>query len=231
MNLAKKLFELQSLDLEMKKITTSLDDIANRLSDDSTVRTVKADLTDISKELAEIERTKKDLEWGIDELQKNIRQLDIKLFAGSIKNPKELLNLEQEKSAFKSKLKEKEDSLLDVMGKEESLQDKKLKASKRLKQVEDERQKEQQELSVEKKNLEHKIETLDKQRLEAISGIDSESMKIYERICTKKGHAVVRVEQGKCQGCRITLSISEMQHARGGVLVQCSSCGMILYLA
>ncbi len=231
MNLAKRLYELQNLDLEIKKDRSSLDDVAVRLEDDAVVRSAKSELEAITTELIELERNKKDLEWSVDDLQKNIKQIDIKLFGGNVKNPKELLSLEQEKSAFKAKLKEKEDVLLDLMGNEEVLQEKKVKAGKGLKQVENERQKEKQELLTEKKILGDKIEILFKQRQEIVSAIDSESVKVYEKICAKKGHAVVRVEQGKCQGCRITLSISEMQHARGGGLVQCSSCGMILYLA
>jgi predicted nucleic acid-binding Zn-ribbon protein len=48
---------------------------------------------------------------------------------------------------------------------------------------------------------------------------------------TRKGNAVVKVEQGRCQGCHIKLSMNEWQKARTGVLVQCSSCGRILYLS
>ena len=39
-----------------------------------------------------------------------------------------------------------------------------------------------------------------------------------------------RVEQGICRGCRISLPTTDLQQARSGKLVQCSSCGRILFL-
>jgi predicted nucleic acid-binding Zn-ribbon protein len=81
-----------------------------------------------------------------------------------------------------------------------------------------------------KKNLEEQLAALNTQRKQYSATIEDETLRLYEKIISKKGVAVVRVEQGKCQGCRLSLSMSEMQRARGGLLVQCSSCGMILYL-
>jgi len=36
---------------------------------------------------------------------------------------------------------------------------------------------------------------------------------------------------GICQGCRITLPNTDLQRARGGGVVRCSSCGRIIFLA
>jgi len=47
---------------------------------------------------------------------------------------------------------------------------------------------------------------------------------------TRGGLAVAEVRQRTCQGCRISLTISEEQRARhGDTLVICQSCGRILY--
>ena len=70
----------------------------------------------------------------------------------------------------------------------------------------------------------------DKARKLLMSEVGSQALEVYEWTKTRKGQAVARVEQGTCQGCRISLPMNELQQARTGKLVQCSSCGRILYL-
>lgn len=230
LNLAKKLFDLQALDLEIKTAQAALNDMEQRFQDDSTVKNIKLEFTIISDELNVVERSKKDLEWNIDDLQKNINQINVKLYGGTVKNPKELIGFEQEAKSFKLKLKEKEDELLDLMTKEDTLIKQKKSAEDTLKVVEKERQRERNTILSEKKAVEEQLADLNSRRQLSVSSIDDDSIKVYEKISSRKGYAVVRVEQGKCQGCRLSISINEMQRARGGMIVQCSSCGMILYL-
>ena len=54
---------------------------------------------------------------------------------------------------------------------------------------------------------------------------------LYTELKKQKGIAVAKVEQGICRGCRISLPTAELQQARSGSLVRCSSCGRILFLA
>jgi uncharacterized protein len=230
LNLAKKLFDLQALDLEIKTAEAALSDMEQRLQDDSKIKSIKQEYSTITGELTTIERSKKDLEWNIDELQKNINQINTKLYGGTVKNPKELMGFEQEAKVLKVQLKEKEDTLLDLMTKEDTLLKQKKSARDRLDVFEDEWQKEQVAILADKKIVEEQLADLNNRRQQNVSTIDDESIKIYEKISSKKGYAVVRVEQGKCQGCRLSISMSEMQRARSGTIVQCSSCGMILYI-
>jgi len=230
LNLVKKLFDLQALDLEIKTAEAALSDMEQRLQDDSKIKSIKQEYSTITGELTTIERSKKDLEWNIDELQKNINQINTKLYGGTVKNPKELMGFEQEAKVLKVQLKEKEDTLLDLMTKEDTLLKQKKSARDRLDVFEDEWQKEQVAILADKKIVEEQLADLNNRRQQNVSTIDDESIKIYEKISSKKGYAVVRVEQGKCQGCRLSISMSEMQRARSGTIVQCSSCGMILYI-
>jgi predicted nucleic acid-binding Zn-ribbon protein len=230
LNLAKKLFDLQALDLEIKTAEAALSDIEQRLQDDSKIKNIKQEYSTITDELTKVERSKKDLEWNIDELQKNINQINTKLYGGTVKNPKELMGFEKESKVLKTQLKEKEDNLLDFMAKEDTLLKQKNNTKEQLDIAENEWQKEQDVILADKKIIEDQLADLASRRQQSVSTIDDESLRIYEKISSRKGYAVVRVEQGKCQGCRLSISMSEMQRARSGTIVQCSSCGMILYL-
>jgi uncharacterized protein len=230
LNLARKLFDLQTLDLEIKTAEAALSDMEQRLQDDSKIKNIKQEYSIITDELTTVERSKKDLEWNIDELQKNINQVNTKLYGGTVKNPKELIGFEQEAKVLKAQLKEKEDTLLDLMAKEDTLIKQKKSTNDKLAVIENEWQQEQNAILADKKVVEEQLAELNDRRQQSVSSIDKDSIRIYENISSKKGYAVVRVEQGKCQGCRLSISMNEMQRARSGTIVQCSSCGMILYL-
>ena len=99
-----------------------------------------------------------------------------------------------------------------------------------LSDIEKEWQQQQKELISEKDKLETQLNQLNEKKQELVSGIEPQELQVYEFVRARKGNAVVKIEQGRCQGCHIKLPMNEWQKARTGTLVQCSSCGRILYL-
>ena len=226
----KRLYELQQIDLEIQSSQESLGDIRRQLGESEVLLAVRADILVSKKYLMEIDSQKRDAEWVVEDLRKNIAQVNEKLYGGKIKNPKELLSLEQEVGSFKARLRQKEDNLLDLMTEEETTQARVASETARLEKIEGEWQQEQELLTQRLSEIESQLFDLDQKRNVLTSGIDSQVLKLYEDIKLRKGQAVVKVEQGRCQGCRLNLPTSELQRARAGTLVQCSSCGRILYL-
>ena len=78
--------------------------------------------------------------------------------------------------------------------------------------------------------LKGELSELQRKRQLLSGEIDPQAVEFYEKLREQKGQTVAKVEQGICRGCRISLSSSELQRARSGNLVQCSSCGRILFL-
>ena len=226
----KRLYELQQIDLEIQNSQGSLDGIRRQLGESEILLAVRADILVSKKYLMEIGSQKRDAEWVVEDLRKNIAQINEKLYGGKVKNPKELLSLEQEVESFKARLRQKEDNLLDLMTEEETVQAKISSETTRLREIEGEWQQEQELLTRRLSEVEIQLFDLEQKRKVLTSGIDPQVLKLYEDVKLKKGQAVVKVEQGRCQGCRINLPTSEWQRARAGTLVQCSSCGRILYL-
>jgi predicted nucleic acid-binding Zn-ribbon protein len=230
MNFAKRLYELQLIDSEIQSYRDTLTQLNLKIGESETVGAAKAELDAMKKQLTEIVQKRRDLEWSTEDLQKNILNLNVKLYGGKVGNPKELMSLEQEKETFTNKLRQQEDELLDLMNVEEETQKKIKMQSEQVEKLEVEWGKEQQTLIQERGEVESHLLGLEKKRQAFSSDIDSQSYNLYEGIRLKKGQAVVKIEQGRCQGCRITLAVNEWQRAKSGTLVQCSSCGKILYL-
>ncbi len=230
MNLAKKLYELQYLDSEIQSRQGKVTEIDSLLGNDSSVQKAKAELLDAKNYLSDREKVHRDMEWEVEDLGNKISKINEKLYGGKVNNPKELLSLKQEAESFKTKLDQKEDVLLDVMADEETAQKRIALETDHIKELEESWKKEQAVLSQKKADLENQLAELNKKREVLTLDIESPALGIYEGLRSRKGQAVVKVEQGRCQGCRITLSTRAQQHARSGALVQCGSCGMILYL-
>jgi predicted nucleic acid-binding Zn-ribbon protein len=230
MNLAKRLYELQSIDLDIQSFRETLAQLDLQIGADEVVLKAKADLDALKKHLAETSQKCRDMEWETDDLRKSISKLNEKLYGGKVGNPKELLSLEQELQSFSVKLRGKEDDLLELMNEEEITRKSIAVQSERVVGLEEDWQQQQKVLMKKKQEVEKQLLDLDKKRQEAASSIDSQALSLYEGLRLKRGQAVVRVEQGMCQGCRITLPMNEWQRAKSGTVVQCSSCGKILYL-
>ena len=147
MTLAKRLYDLQQIDLDIQREQEALDDISRQLGESEALLKAKAELLAAEEHVAEMEKQQRDVEWEIEDLRNNIAQVNDKLYGGEIKNPKELVNLEKEVEIFKAKLRQKEDNLLDLMAEIEATQDKIKSDSERLKKLEGEWQREQRALT------------------------------------------------------------------------------------
>lgn len=230
MNLARRLYELQLIDQEIQNCQQSLVELNLQIGNNDVILEAKAALHTMKNYLAEVAQKRKDLEWEAEDLQKNIAKLNGKLYGGKVGNPKELLSMEQEAESFKVKLKQKEDELLDLMNEEEKTQNNITEQSGQVGKLEEQWQQQQQILLQKRAEVENYLLEIEKKRQEAASGISQDALSLYEALRLKRGWAVVKVEQGRCQGCRLNLAVNEWQRARTGTIVQCSSCGKILYL-
>jgi len=230
MTLASTLYDLQQIDLDIQKEQELLDDIKRQLSESEALVQSRAELQAEKLHLSETEKEQRDLEYEIDDLRGSIKQISDKLYGGREKNPKDLVSLEKELDIFKAKLRQKEDNLLDIMAEIETVEDKINVNGKKLKILEEEWRREQAELTQKQTDVKSQLVNLHRQRSEMASEIARQALELYEVIRSRKGLAVAKIEQGRCQGCRLNLAVNELQRARAGDLIQCSSCGRILCL-
>lgn len=230
MSLPGQLYKLQQIDLELQREQQGLNEIENELNDNKALVAAESKLASQKQKLEVARKEQKSTEWELEDLQEKVNYINNKLYGGRTKNPKELVNLEKEVKSLKSKIGSKEDELLELMGQIEELEAEVKTTSGGLQLLEQEWQQRQGTLSREKTGIEAKLVELNENRQGLAQQINSEALRLYEQIRLMKGEAVAKVEQGRCQGCHITLPTSQWQKAKAGDLVQCSSCNRILYL-
>ena len=180
--------------------------------------------------LSGLRSKQRDLEWEVDQVRSKASEMEAKLYGGTVRNPKELSDLDTDVRALKAQASKREDVLLALMEEAETAEGEWRAAETEYSRIEGDWSANRKVLLDEKAELEPEVQRLELQRTEQLSEIDRASLRLYEILRERRaGHAVARVEQGMCQGCRITLPMSVLQKTRTGVgLVQCVSCERIL---
>jgi predicted nucleic acid-binding Zn-ribbon protein len=231
MSVAKQLYRLQEVDLEIESGERALKEVKSQLGESQAVIEAQKQLELEQKSLEELTRQQRSAEWEIDDIATKLTAAEEQLFGGKIKNPKELTNLQHEVETFKARRDRFEEKALEIIDRVEQSEARVAKISNELKQLTAEWQRQQKQLSDEMERLKATLADLKSKRQRLAGEIDPPAFEFYEKLRKGKGIAVARVEQGICRGCRISLPTTDLQQARSGNLVQCSSCGRILFLA
>lgn len=231
MSISKELYQLQEVDLEIESNEQALKQKVSQLGESQEVRRVQSELSSQRQHLEELKRQQHSAEWEIDDLTNKITTLEQKLYDGSIRNPKELTNLHHEVAGLKVRRDQLEDKALEIMDQVELAEAGVATISSELKRLETEWHRQQQRLSIDIEHLKTTLSDLEHKRRLMLTKLDPQIVDFYEGLRRQKGAAVAKVDQGMCRGCRISLPIIELQRARSGSLVQCGSCGRILFLA
>jgi len=228
---AKKLYQLQVLDLKIEAARRSLEVIRSKLGVSQTLVAAQAELKTRTKRLDELSREQKALEWEIEDLSGKIAELEKRLYGGKVSNPKELSGMQQDDEVLKKRRKQAEDRALEIMEQRELTSAGVKSWQDNLVEVEKVWRIEQSAFDKEAGELVEQIKLLEQQRKENSSGLEDTLTGLYDKLKAQKGNAAAIVEQGVCQGCRISLSQAQLRQVRTGSLVQCGNCGRVLYLA
>ena len=231
MTVAKQLYQLQEVDLELDSDEKAMRQITSQLGESEAVIEVRNKLALEQQRLEELARQQRSVEWEIEGITSKLTTAEKELYSGRIRNAKELTNLQHETDGLKAKRTELEDKVLEIMEQVEITTKNVAALDSELKELEAEWQSQQQELSARMEQLKATVSNLKHKQQLLTAEIDPQVIEVYHELKKQRGTAVAKVEQGICRGCRISLPITELQRARSGSLVRCSSCGRILFLA
>jgi predicted nucleic acid-binding Zn-ribbon protein len=231
MSIARDLYSLQEVDLALEANNQAQKRVSALIGESQIVLKAKARLAEEQNNMGKFTSQQKSIEWEIDDLTVKIKDTEKKLYGGKIFNSKELSSLQQETDDLKKRRSVLEDKSLGLMDDLE-LTTKAIASSKdELAKLEIEWQAQQKQLIVELEQLKADQITSESNRQQNIALIDADTLFTYQELRKRKGVAVAKVEQGICQGCHITLPNTDLQRAKGGGVVRCSSCGRIIFLA
>jgi predicted nucleic acid-binding Zn-ribbon protein len=231
MAITRQLYQLEEYDTEIEQDEQSLSTKTAQLGDRTVLDTAQKQLAAREKELEELRHRHRDAEAEVDDLLSKIADAEGKLYGGKITNPKELSSLQHEVTTMKAHGDELENHALEIIEQVETAEKEVAAATADYGQLEKDWQARQKALAAEIEQLKASLADLRAKRQQLAGQIDGPTLTLYERIRQQKRPAVAKVEQGICRACRISLSASVLQRARGGQPVQCGTCGRILFIS
>ncbi|MDY7041821.1 MAG: C4-type zinc ribbon domain-containing protein [Chloroflexota bacterium] len=231
MNHTEQLYHLQLADSELDRLGRRLREVEASLGETNELHQARADSQAAEQELNRWQVKLRDLELENASLTSKLKANEQRLYSGTVKNPRELTSLQEEKEYLKRRKSHLEDTILETMIEVEDSQEQAHKAQEHLTQVEEQWQADQERLSAEREELQTSLPALSEKRQVLRAAIPPDDVGIYDDLRQRKGgQAVATLKGDTCQGCQVSLPSSKAQQVhQGQTLVLCGSCGRILY--
>ena len=231
MNNALTLYRLQQVDSRLDQIRARMEAIQSALENNAELKTARDKLAETQTGLDQLEHTLKQSETNSADQRIKLEQIEASLYGGRIQNPKELKDLEQDVAALKRRLAELEDLQLEGMLAIEKAHAELDNAHTDYNVVHGQVISQNASLQSEHDSLQKERERFQAQRLATVSGIDANSLDLYESLRIKRrGQAVSAVSDNSCEACGAALTPGHAQSVRiSSQLVHCPMCGRILY--
>jgi len=230
-----KLWQLQEIEQKLESLrrryTEEIDNLEENLKEEKEkVSSNNSALEQIISAIKLNDKNTRAAELDLATLEKKREELKQKLYAGEVRNPKELSRAEQQLKNIEEQISKKEEYLLELMmDKEEKERDKK-EVSQQLQEIEasimvieakkKEKIKEQATKEEELINL-----ILQKEKEMPLSLLET-----YRRVAsTKRGIGIAKVKHQTCSACHMELPIALIKEAiYSKDPVFCNNCGRIL---
>ncbi len=231
MSTSLSLYRLQQVDNQNDQNHLRLEVIRGTLENNEELQRANEQLSRSEAGKREAERTLHQIEADVEGQQIKIEQAEASLYGGSVHNPKELQDLQNEVAALKRHLSNLEDHQLEAMMACESAEKAHQETLATLNDLQSRLVEMNSSLAYEQATLMRDLERLHAERQAVVSALSAETLAQYEQLRQqRRGVAVATIADNTCSACGTTLTPSQQQNVRSTIQINhCPSCGRILY--
>jgi len=230
MSAVKQLYQLQEIEQEADALEKDIAGIEAALAGNEALVKARNEVEEKQQQVADIKKLQRSNDAEMADVNASITAHEKELYGGKVVNPKELVNRQIEIDGLKAKHSEFESRAIELMEQLDAANDALSAAGANLTRIGSEWQGLRLELTEKLEASKAHLTELRAHREQLVAAIVPDAVACYYRVKQQKGVAVAKIEQGICQRCRIQLPAREIQQARGNRMVQCSSCGRLLFM-
>jgi predicted nucleic acid-binding Zn-ribbon protein len=225
-----QLYKLQQVDTQIREVLKQKESLDDGSSASREAEEAGTALEETLEKIKKNNSSLKQMELEVKGYEARIKELQEKLYAGKVLNPKELGGWQTEIKQFAGKKDALEEKMLILMEENDSLDSsvEGLKSRHAQKQsiLEQARKDYQAELS----RLEETLAGLTERRESQTGEIDAEYLKKYEILRQQKnGLAVARIQKGNCGACFMSIPEFILKKVQTRQIEYCNTCGRILF--
>jgi predicted nucleic acid-binding Zn-ribbon protein len=173
---------------------------------------------------------RKELELADASLETRIKQADQRLYSGLVKNPKELLDLQNDIASLKKQKNTLDDQLFAAMVALEEAETELKTCADTLTRIEAEWRTNQGDLATELTQLEQDLAARTAEQAEARAKLGAPDLAQYDQLRRRKGGVVVvEMEGNVCGACGVRVAAHvQQQIGQADHLARCGNCERIL---
>jgi predicted nucleic acid-binding Zn-ribbon protein len=229
MTAALQLRRLQDVDTRIAAIRADTASIESTLGGDPELDRRRDAAAAATRERHEAEAAAAAGEAEMNALQTRVRQLDRRLYGGSVHNPAELVEMQHELEALRVRAAAAEERALALLEAAESAMAAEAEAVRELRTVEEQRAQQEGPLRERLAQLAEGLASASAEREAVAAALDARDLALYTRVTARRQPAVVQLVGDACGGCHLPVSIEERRAVRtGSGVVQCPNCDRIL---
>ncbi len=231
MSAALGLFRLQQVDRQIDQSQARVNAIQEMLENDAELRKALEGTETAGQGSQKAQALLREAEAQVKAQQIKIEQAESSLYGGSVHNPKELQDLQNDVASLKKHLSTLEERQLEAMIQAEDAQKALDSAQAELAALQARRGDDHSKLIEERGSLDKTLSRLQAERQAVMTDLAAASLEIYEGLRSRRrGVAVAEVSDNSCSACGTRLTAALQQSARSLTQVfYCPSCGRILY--
>lgn len=232
MSTAETLHRLQLLDNAIDAVRRRVFEIDQHAKGTPALQHTRRESTVADAEAAAAQAALDELEGIVRTMTAKIEAEEKRLYAGTIRDPKELIEVQTEVQELRRRRAATEDAQLSALERLEAARADATRCRAALRQAEENFAADLAAGKSERKQLIGKLTGQAEQRGALVAGLPKQALDLYQSLRTKKpnGQAVAVIRSGACSGCGESVSSSAAQQAHtGNGTALCSNCGRILY--
>lgn len=180
----------------------------------------------------EVRRRQRALEDEVASIETKIKQVEEKLYSGSVRAPRELQALEADGGALRRHKSEVEDRLLETMEELEPLEGETDRLDAQRSELGEEAAKLQAVIDEQSAGIDTELAAEQAERDSIAARVEPNVLRLYEQLRAKAdGVGVARLVHGACDGCHLQLPATELdriKHQPPEAVIRCEQCGRIL---
>jgi uncharacterized protein len=224
------LLELQDTDSVIDRLTKRLTEIKAGLRETDQLSAARQAVHSAEQQVAVRRAARQDLDLASATVEDKIQLAGKRLYSGLVKNPKELLDLQNDISSLNRQKAKLDEQLFSAMLQLEEAETAAQQQAAELARVEAAWQHSQSDLIAEQAQLEADLSVQHRDQAAARVQLSAVDLALYDQLRRRKaGLAVVELKGQLCGGCgvRVTASVTQ-QVGQGDQFARCGNCERML---
>lgn len=224
------LLELQDTDAVIDRLAKRLAEIKASLHESDQLIAARQARQQAEQLAAQRRTARKDLELADATVDDKIQHAEKRLYSGAVKNPKELLDLQNDISSLKRQKTKLDEQLFEAMLQLEEAETAQQQRAADFVQIEAAWRHSQSDLITEQAQLEANLATQHHDQAAARAALPAADLALYDQLRRRKaGVAVVELNGQLCGGCGVRVTGSVIQQlSQNDQYARCGNCERIL---